>query len=321
MNSRRIIVPLLLCCMFSSASAEQAERIQVLIVDGYGNHDWSRTTGYIQQILDASDLFDITVSTYPLESGADAEALWNPDFAGHDVVIQTVNDLGGRGPRWSRSVEKALEDFVSQGGGLYVFHSGNNAFAEWPEYNRMIGLGWRHKDFGPAITISDNGALVRLPAGEGERTGHGKRTNALITRVGEHPIEENIPRQWRAADIEIYQYARGPAENLTVLSYARDPSTGLNFPVEWVVNYDSGRVFNATFGHLWTGQADPTGLQCAGFQTIFLRALQWLAGRDVDASLPGDFPGIDVPSLRLGRSVEASGVSSHHEIKIVAGQT
>jgi len=298
MKKHRITVALALCLLASCVMAETSSRIRILVVDGYGNHDWRNTTRYIQHILDESELFDTTITTYPLDGGANAQTRWNPAFSTYDVVIQTVNDLGGRGPRWSGPVEKAFEDFVAQGGGLYVFHSGNNAFAQWSEYNRMIGLGWRDKDFGVAITVADDGTINRLPAGAGERTSHGKRVDALVTRIGEHPIGKGIPRQWQAADIEIYRYARGPAENLGVLSHARDPSTGLNFPIEWVVHYGQGRVYNATFGHLWKDQVTPTGLQCAGFQTVFVRALQWLAHRDVDASLPKDFPGDSAPSLR-----------------------
>ncbi len=278
-------------------TAPAAPRTRVLIVDGYSNHDWKRTTQYIRLILDRAGLFETTVTTYPLHQDAETVAQWDPHFSSYDVVIQTCNDLNGNGPRWSRVIEKELESYVSKGGGLYVFHSGNNAFAAWPEYNRMIGLGWRSKDFGPALTISDTGAVVRVPAGEGPATGHGNRIDALITRLGDHPIEQNLPRQWRAADIEVYRYSRGPAENLTVLSYATDPATKLNFPIEWVVAYKRGRVFNATYGHLWANQVTPTGLECAGFQTIFVRALQWLAGKDIPATCPADFPGVDQPVL------------------------
>jgi hypothetical protein len=30
---------------------------------------------------------------------------------------------------------------VRGGGGLYVWHSGNNAFADWLAYNDIIGIG------------------------------------------------------------------------------------------------------------------------------------------------------------------------------------
>ena len=302
MNPLRFLRPLVylfLALAFTSlAWTAPATRTRVLIVDGYGNHDWPRTTHYIRCILDQAGIFDVSVSTYPLQQNADAVARWRPRFSDYDVVIQTCNDLNGSGPRWPRPVEKALEDYVSHGGGLYVFHSANNAFAGWPEYNRMIGLGWRNQDFGPALTVNDDGTVVRLPPGEGQGTGHGNRLDALITRIGDHPIGQNLPRTWRAADIEIYRYARGPAENLTVLSYARDPATKLNFPIEWVVAYDQGRVYNSTFGHLWKDQPVPTGLECAGFQTIFVRALQWLAHKDFAPTCPLDFPGTAKPSLR-----------------------
>ena len=73
-------------------------------------------------------------------------------------------------------MQKDLEKYVSSGGGLYIFHSANNAFPEWEEYNKMIGLGWRKKDFGVALTIDDTGVIVRVPAGQGRGTSHGKVT-------------------------------------------------------------------------------------------------------------------------------------------------
>jgi type 1 glutamine amidotransferase len=270
-----------------------AKPIQVLIVDGFGNHDWQHTTQCIQAVLKQSAGFEISVSTYPAEN---AEA-WTPRFDQYDVVIQTCNDIGG-GPQWPRRVESALEDYVGEGGGLFVFHSANNAFPHWEAYNRMIGLGWRQKDFGWAITLDSDGNVIRIPAGEGEKTSHGKRVNALLTRKGDHPIHAGLPRQWVAADIEIYRYARGPAENLTVLSYAQDDKTELNFPIEWVVGYSKGRVYNSTFGHVWKNQPDPEGIRCSGFQTLLPRAVQWLAEEQVESTLPSDFPTVSTIHLR-----------------------
>ncbi|MEE9369267.1 MAG: ThuA domain-containing protein [Pontiella sp.] len=258
--------------------------VKVLIVDGFSNHDWQHTTACIKAVLNQSDRFDIAVNTF--SENADG---WSPSFKNYDVVIQTCNDIGG-GPTWPRQAELALEEYVAAGGGLYVFHSANNAFPHWEEYNRMIGLGWRNKDFGWAITIDTEGHEVRIPAGEGENTDHGKRVDALLTRSGNHPIHEGFPRQWTAADIEIYRYARGPAENLTVLSYAQDAKTKLNFPIEWTVAYGDGRAYNSTFGHVWKDQHEPKGVRCAGFQTLMPRVVQWLAGREPDAGIPDDFP-------------------------------
>ncbi len=283
--------PLLLLCLCGMATAGQ-EPIRVLIVDGFSNHDWQHTTRCIQAILKQSPEFKVSVSTCPV---GEIEA-WNPRFDGYDVLIQTCNDIGG-GPQWPRRVEQALEDYVEKGGGLFVFHSANNAFPHWKEYNRMIGLGWRNKDFGWAITVASDGTVVRVPAGEGKGTSHGKRVNAKLTRLGDHPIHVGMPRQWVAADIEVYSYARGPAEYLTVLSYAKEPKMGLNFPIEWTVAYGEGRVYNSTLGHVWKDQEEPEGIRCAGFQTLVPRVVQWLANRPIDPALPKDFP-TDAPRLR-----------------------
>ena len=270
------------------------KRLRVLIVDGFSNHDWGHTTRLLRSILEDAGIA-VDVSTFP---GADAaRTAWLPTFSAYDVVLQNCNDIGG-GPRWPRGAEQALEDYVAQGGGLYVFHSANNAFPSWLEYNRMIGLGWRNKDFGWAILLNDQGVVQRVPAGEGAGTGHGPRVDALVTRIGEHPVHTGLPRQWIAADIEIYRFARGPAENLAVLSYARDEQTGFNFPIEWTVAYGMGRVYNSTLGHVWKDQSDPEGMRCAGHQTLIPRVVQWLAKSPVDPSVPADFPTASAPRLK-----------------------
>ncbi len=267
-----------------AAAGVWAEPINVLIVDGFSNHDWKHTTELLCSILEEHGGFAVEVSTFSKED-------WNPEFSRFDVVIQNCNDLAG-GEAWPRAVQEALENYVQHGGGLYVFHSANNAFPDWPEYNRMIGLGWRSAAFGWAVILDDAGTVQRIPPGEGEDTGHGKRVDAQVTRIGEHPIHQGFPRQWTAADIEIYRYARGPAEQLAVLSYAEDAAAGLNFPVEWTVDYGAGRVYSSTLGHVWRGQPDPAGMRCAAHRALIPRVVLWLAKRPVDSAVPADFPAV-----------------------------
>jgi type 1 glutamine amidotransferase len=277
----------------SPAAGESSPAIRVLVVDGFSNHDWKKTTAAILDILGAEKDLEVKVSTVP-EASAAAWAAWLPAFEKYDVVIQTCNDLGNQGS-WPEPAKEALTDYVKGGGGLLVYHSANNAFADWPAYNEMIGLGWRRKDFGAAITIADN-RTVRIPAGEGGNTSHGQRVNALVTRLGEHPIHRGLPERWMAADIEVYRYARGPANHLTVLSHARDEGSGLNFPIEWTVDYGKGRVYNSTYGHYWADQDNPPGIRCVAFRTLLVRATRWLAKRDVGPQ-PQDFPSATSPSL------------------------
>lgn len=273
-----------------------ADAMKVLIIDGFHNHDWARTTAKIKEILETEGGFEIDVATVPSENAEDLKS-WYPGFDGYDVVVQNCNSLGKRGT-WPDTVKRDLEDFVSNGGGLYVHHGANNAFEDWPAYNEMIGLGWRKKDFGPAITIVDD-KIKRIPKGQGGDTKHGKRFNAVVIRRGMHPIHKNLPKSWMAADIEVYRYARGPAMKLNVLSYAMDPETEMNFPIEWTVKYGDGLVYNSTYGHYFANQdADPPGVQCAAFQTIMVRAIRWVAKQPIAGNVPDDFPTADAISLR-----------------------
>ena len=289
------LITLLLATSLNAVASLKANEIKLLIVDGLSNHDWKRTTQAIISILNEYKGFKIDVSTSPTDK--EKVKTWSPDFSSYDVVLMNFND-NGHPVDWNVETRKNLEEYVSGGGGLYIFHSANNGFVNWVEYNKMIGLGWRNKNYGKAVEIQDDGKVKIIEAGEGENTNHGARVNALVTRIGNHPIQKGLPRSWIYADIEIYTYARGPMENVTILSYAKDALYKKNFPIEWVIKYGKGKVYNSTLGHFWRDQQNPEGMRCAAFQTELVRALQWLANRKVDVSLPEDFPGTESASLR-----------------------
>ncbi|NND32758.1 MAG: ThuA domain-containing protein, partial [Saprospiraceae bacterium] len=201
--------------------------------------------------------------------------------------------------QWPDQVKKSFEQYVKNGGGVYMYHGATNAFKGWSAYNQMIALGWRNKEFGIAVTIDENEELSITPKGEGENTGHGKRRDALITRIGSHPIHTGMPKSWRAADIEVYRYCRGTIENLEVISYAKDEKTGFNFPMEWVVTFGKGRVYSSTYGHLWKNQVWPPSMRCVAFQQTMIRVLQWLSGNVVGNYVDPDFPTTENRMLRL----------------------
>jgi type 1 glutamine amidotransferase len=293
-----VIFPSMLFALLPSYSNAQAnKRISILIVDGFSNHDWKQTTSVTKWILEESGLFAVDVSTIPIDSTE--RKSWLPDFGKYAAVIQNTNNIGEPHLRWSGPAEKALEKYVADGGGLYILHSGNNAFPHWKEYDKMIGLGWRPKSNGYALEIDQNRNIVRIGPGDGEGTGHGDRFNALIQILNQHPINEGFPRQWQTVNTEVYYFPRGPAENLTVLSYAYDSArTHRMWPVEWTVAYGKGRVYNSSLGHLWKGDVYPQAYRCAGYQTTVIRATEWLATGRVTYAVPSDFPMAEKPSLR-----------------------
>jgi type 1 glutamine amidotransferase len=277
--------------------AQSDKAIPVLIVDGFSNHDWKQTTKLTRWILEESGLFNVEVSTIPMDSAE--RAGWLPEFAKYSVVIQNTNNINQPDLRWPLPAEKSLEKYVASGGGLYILHSANNAFPHWAEYDKMIGLGWRPKAVGYALEIDWDKNIIRHKPGEGESTGHGERFNALIQVFTKHAINRNFPVRWQTANTEVYYFPRGPAENLTVLSYAYDStSTHRTWPVEWLVAYGKGRVYNSSLGHLWVGETYPEAYRCVGYQTVMVRATEWLATEKVTYPVPKNFPTENSLSLR-----------------------
>lgn len=276
--------------------AQEHKPIPVLIIDGFSNHDWKQTTAVTKWILESSGYFEVDVSTVPADSVERKK--WSPEFDKYATVIQNTNNIDDPSLKWPKHAEKELEAYVKNGGGLYILHSANNAFSHWEEYDKMIGLGWRPQTSGYALEISEDREILRIPPGEGKNTGHGDRFDAVISILNPHPINRDYPAQWMTAHTEVYSYPRGPAENLDVLSYAYDSTdTQRLWPVEWVVTYGEGRVYNSSLGHLWSGETYPEAFRCVGFQTTMIRAVEWVATGDVTYPIPDEFPAADAKSL------------------------
>jgi len=292
--------------MLSSCSAPPSyatgPKIKVLIVDGYSNHNWQLTTQLLKDMLGPTRMFSVSVSTTPSPKSTEGWDKWRPKFKDYDVVIQTCNDYNNSGPEWPAEVQQDFEDYVSNGGGVYIFHAAENAFADWPAYNDMIGLGWRPVSYGTAIMVGSDEQLLRIPPGQGRATEHGTRGDAVVHELGDHPIHQGMPRAWLTPGLEVYYDTRGPAENVTVLSYARDPRYGENWPIEWTVAYGQGRVYVSLFGHVWADDTDPESMRCVGVQTTIIRALQWLAKRPVTYPIPTDFPTATQKSVKPAKS-------------------
>ena len=285
---KRFFAPLI-CLLVASAASADGPPYKALIVDGQNNHNWKATTPVLKQILTDSKLFDVDVATAP----AGDTAGFRPKFSDYKVVISNYN-----GKRWSKETEGAFAEYVEKGGGFVSVHAANNAFADWPEYNAIIGLGgWggRNEKWGPYIRIRD-GQFVRDES-KGLGGSHGNRHAFLIeTRKADHPITAGLPAKWLHATDELYDRLRGPAQNLTVLATAyADPKqrgSGEHEPQLMVVEYGQGRVFHTTLGH------DLEAMKCVGFQVTLARGAEWAATGKVTLSVPDDFPTAEKVSTR-----------------------
>jgi hypothetical protein len=280
-------------------------RLRVLVVDGINNHDWRKATAGISRILSRTGLFAVEVSTSPPREALPKEwDFWKPEFSRYAVIVNNFN--GGeseQGIQWPDRVQEALETYLRGGGGLVVLHAANNAFLPWAAYNQMIGLGWRKKTYGRGIRISDRGQVEFIPQGTGLDPGHPDRMDFQIrVRDTHHPITRNMPKVWMHPSEQLTHGQHGPAEGLTILTYAHSPVSQANEPMDWVRRYGQGRVYTTMLGHTWVGEPSPN-LDCVGFQTLFARGVEWAATARVTIPIPPDFPGPSNISLHpLGLS-------------------
>ncbi|MBD3671890.1 MAG: ThuA domain-containing protein [Planctomycetaceae bacterium] len=271
--------------LFVSHSADAAEKLKLLIIDGQNNHNWQATTPILTEFLTKTGRFDVSVATTPPKnSPADAWSKFNPKFSDYDVVLSNYN-----GEEWPENVKTNLEQYVSGGGGLVIVHAANNAFPNWPAWNQMIGLGWRNNKYGKRVIIDDNGKKVLVPAGEGPGAGHGRQHEyAIRVRDTQHPVTHGMPAEWLHTKDELYHGQRGPGQSMNILATAySDPETGgtdAHEPMIWWIPYGKGKVFTTLMGH-----ADYS-MQCVGFQSVVARGSEWAATGEVTLPLPKNFP-------------------------------
>ncbi|SNR44697.1 Type 1 glutamine amidotransferase (GATase1) [Maribacter sedimenticola] len=312
---------------------EPPAKLKALIIDGQNNHYvWPKTTMMIKDYLEQTELFTVEIERmdsvwlgikynqsrpeaytmfiedYPLNDKeyaiSDAPITtsdFTVNFSDYDLI---VSNLGERSPLWPADTRKAFEDYMAKGGGLVVLHAANNAWGEWEEYNKMIGLGaWggRDESSGPYVYYNEAGELIK-DNGEGVCGSHGAEYEfQLTTRAPEHPIMKGLPKKWLHTQDELYERMRGPFENATILATAFadveknappwDPNVkglGQHVAQLMAINYGKGRVFHSTLGHF------DYSMECVGFITTLQRGAEWAATGKVTQKIPENFPTEDM---------------------------
>jgi len=279
------------------AADKPAEKIRVILIDGQNNHNWLATTPLMKKELESCGRFSVDVASNLASkdqakgTSPTANVPFPPDLSKYEVLVSNYN-----GGSWPKEFQKELEDRLREGKiGLAIVHAANNAFDNWTEYNRMIGMGWRDNNFGGRLTLDTGGKEVRVPKGKGPGAGHGAYHPFLITvRDTDHPVTRGMPREWMHAGDELYHGMRGPIENVHLLATAYDEKkqggTGEHEPMMWTVAYGKGRVFHTPMGH------DERSMRCLGFVATLQRGSEWAATGQVALPLPKDFPTADKTS-------------------------
>lgn len=264
------------------------DKIKVILVDGQNNHNWRATTPVMKKALEDTGRFSVDVSSN-LKTGDKPGDVpdtvpFPPDLSKYDVVLSNYN-----GASWPAEFNKDLDTRLKEGKiGLVIIHAANNSFKKWNEYDLMIGMGWRDKNYGPRLLLDEQEKPVKLAAGEGDNSGH-RYTGEfqVVVRDLDHPVTRGMPREWMHAKDELYDNMRGPAENVHLLATAYSKGTKVHEPMIWTVSYGKGRVFHTPMGH------DANGMRCLGFIGTLNRGTEWAATGAVTLPLPQNFPTAD----------------------------
>jgi type 1 glutamine amidotransferase len=278
-------------------------KLRVLIIDGNNPyHEWQVTTPALKKILESSGRFEVDVATVPIPEGYTSStsgpppqidlSSFRPKFSDYDVIVGNYV-----GPRWSAETEQEFTAFIAGGGGFVSVHSADNAFPDWPEYNRMTGVGgWYGRDerSGPHVYLDDSDQLVR-DTSPGSGGHHGPQHEYQIRlRDTDHPITRGLPPVWMHTRDELYDTLRGPAEDMHILATAYSSpefgGTGKHEPMMMTLPYGRGRIFHTVLGH-----ADYS-MKCVGFETTLLRGTEWAANGKVTIGVPENFPTADKSS-------------------------
>ncbi|SHE54801.1 Type 1 glutamine amidotransferase (GATase1) [Mariniphaga anaerophila] len=229
--------------------------IKVLILSGSNNHDWEKTTPFLEKILTGSGLFSVEVTEKP-------DTLTLSGLVNTDVIVSNWNSWPDNGLRWPEPAEKALLHFIQSGGGFVTFHASTSAFYNWPEFKEISTASW----------IMDS-------------TWHGKRGGTRVTvENNRHPVTRGMSGFFIYD--ELWVNAR-ENENFEVLGSATNEgitARGIkNQPAVFAAGYGKGKIFNTILGH------DVRAMQNTGFKTLILRGTEWAATGKVTQTLPHEF--------------------------------
>ncbi len=246
--------------------APDPDKIQVLIITGQHVHYWPDTTPGLKKALEDTGLFEVRVTEE--FRGATAATLEN-----YDLLVMNYYDRR-QDPvyRWGEAAEAAVEDFVSGGKGVVMYHLALGAFYHWDEWEKISGGNWRD--------------------GRGHHSAQHDFDVDLIDR--DHPVTRGLKTPLRMEDDELYaNLIYQPEGSYHVLATAYDdhslygdnvrqpiPGPGIHQPILWTVDYGQGRVFVTTLGHDGEDVLHPT------FVTTFTRGAEWAATGEVTLAIP-----------------------------------
>lgn len=283
-----------------------AQRIRALIITGndHFHHRWRAASARFREILEERPYFDVRITE--AFDGATADTL-----ASFDVVLLNyfgADAPGGQERRWGEATERALFDYVRNGGGLVVLHGSFWMGASWDSHtDELLEL------FGGAMSPKSR----RAP---------GEAVQVHLT-MPDHPITRGLSDFVSPVDDKYVNISVPPDNDITVLADVHDPAEAYldgayyavnampgpkiydletartlpgvdqRHPVVWTKPYGSGRVFALALGHVGAStiggahrgriegrEVGPTmdiATRTPQYKTMLIRGTEWAATGEV----------------------------------------
>jgi type 1 glutamine amidotransferase len=228
----RLILLLIGLISLTGAAAAQPSRGAILIYSG--------TTGYRHDSIPAGVN---AITAIARKRGLEVIASENPDVFspnslkrfGAIVLLSCTTDPKNPASEWLVGDRRAaLQQFVSQGGGIVAIHAAADSHYNWPWYGRLIG-----------------GHFARHPAGTPQGIVH------VVDPT--HPAVAALSRTERRKDEWYYFDDYDPTSRLLVILDAQsigEKDVNPN-PLSWARMVDGGRVFYTAMGHTKESYVDP----------------------------------------------------------------
>ena len=178
----------------------------------------------------------------------DAEILGTDLPFDYDVVLLHFKNY--REPKRSAEMKGNLDKFVTEGGGLFVYHFACGAFENWSDFETLSGRVWDPK----------------------KRAHDDYRLFTVTVADKEHPITKGLDN-FEIQD-ELYTCLRDSELPIHVLAEAVSNVDNKTYPMAFVLEKGKGRIFHTTLGH------DDKSLSSAGFQAMIRQAIMWCAKRE-----------------------------------------
>ena len=229
-----------------------AESIRVLLLTGANNHAWKETTAALMNLFAQDPRFTVAVNERPWE-------MKPADLQGYNLVFSNWNTFGKkeeekRAFEWNEAMRAAFLEWVRNGGGLFVLHSGGCLFYDWTAFQSLTGGAWEKETFHPKM-----------------------QTFRVNLADKAHPVTRGM------ADFETFDEPwqhignRNPGRRVlaTGVVAKENGGSGEPEPFAFVTELGKGRCFNLVLGH------DAQSLGNAGCRTLVLRGAEWAATGEV----------------------------------------